>query len=192
MPVCGARVESASRIRRCGFPHPGSGVIPAALCRGPPYIDGMYTFVVFLHIAAAIVWVGGGLFGQIVGTRLAHGSDDVATAGFARQIEWSGLRLFTPASLVVLAAGIFMVWDNNAWAFSQTWIWLTLVIYALSFIIGAAYLGPTSGKLAKVLEAKGPSDPEFKDMLSRLLTVSRVDALLLLVIVALMVFKPGV
>lgn len=151
----------------------------------------MYTFVVFLHIAAGIIWVGGGIFGHIVGTRLAAGGNDEATAGYVSQIEWSGLRLFTPASLVVLAAGIYMVWDNDAWAFGQTWIWLTLAIYALSFLIGAAYLGPTSGKMGKVLEDKGPSDPEYKMMLQRILTVSRVDTILLLTIVVLMVWKPG-
>ncbi len=151
----------------------------------------MYELVVFLHVAAGVIWVGGGLYGQIIGTRMANASDDVATAGFANQVEWSGLRLFTPASLVVLAAGIYMVIDNDAWAFSQTWIWLSLGIYAFSFVVGAGYLGPTSGKLAKVLETKGPSDPEYKSMLKRLLGVSRYDTAAMFVIVALMVFKPG-
>jgi uncharacterized membrane protein len=151
----------------------------------------MYTFVLFVHIAAGILWVGGGLFGHVVGVRLAGGGDDQATAGYVSQIEWSGLRLFTPASLIVLAAGIYMVWDNDAWSFGQTWIWLTLAVYASSFILGAAYLGPTSGRLGKVLEEKGPGDPEYKTMLRRLLTVSRIDSVLLLAIVVLMVWKPG-
>lgn len=58
--------------------------------------------------------------------------------------------------------------------------------------MGAAYLGPTAGKLGKILQEKGPGDPEYKDILGRLLSVSRIDTILLLVIVALMVLKPGV
>ncbi len=151
----------------------------------------MYELVVFLHVTAAVIWVGGGLYGQIVGTRMINAGDDAATAGFASQVEWAGLRLFTPASLVVLAAGVFMVIDNDAWAFSQTWIWISLGIYALSFVVGAGYLGPTSGKLAKILTEKGPGDPEYTTMLERLLLVSRYDVAAMFVIVALMVFKPG-
>ena len=151
----------------------------------------MYELAVFLHVAAAVLWAGGALYGQIIGTRMANADDDAATAGFAGQVEWSGLRVFTPASIVVLAAGIFMVIDNDAWAFSQTWIWLSLGMYAASFAVGAGYLGPTSGKLAKVLQESGPSDPEYKRMLKRLFLVSRYDVAAMFVIVALMVFKPG-
>lgn len=151
----------------------------------------MYEFIVFVHVAAAVVWVGGALYGHIVGTRMAAAGNHEVTGGFLNQVEWSGLRLFTPASLIVLAAGVFMVIDNDAWSFGQTWIWLSLAIYAVSFIVGAAYLGPTSGKLKAVLEEDGPSDPRYIDMRDKLLTVSRVDTILLFVIVALMAFKPG-
>ena len=151
----------------------------------------MYELAVLLHVVAAVFWVGGGLYAQIVATRLANAGNDTATAAFTSQIEWSGLRLFMPSSLVVLAAGVYMVVDNDAWAFSQTWVWLSLGIYALSFIIGMAFLGPTSGKLAQVLTESGASDPEYKAMLRRLMMVSRVDVLALFVVVALMVLKPG-
>jgi hypothetical protein len=41
------------------------------------------------------------------------------------------------------------------------------------------------------MEERGPSDPEYKDIVQRILTVSRVDTVLLLTIVVLMVWKPG-
>ena len=59
----------------------------------------MYELAVLLHVVAAVFWVGGGLYAQIVATRLANAGNDNATAAFTSQIEWSGLRLFMPSSL---------------------------------------------------------------------------------------------
>jgi hypothetical protein len=56
---------------------------------------------------------------------------------------------------------------------------------------GRSHLGPTSGKLGKLIEEKGPDDPEAQKTLARILAVSRVDLLVLLLIVIDMVVKPG-
>jgi hypothetical protein len=75
--------------------------------------------------------------------------------------------------------------------FSDTWIWLGLVGYALTFLTGALYLGPTSGKLGKMIDTRPPDDPEIQRGLARIFAISRLDLAVILLVVADMVFKPG-
>ena len=99
--------------------------------------------------------------------------------------------MFAPASLVVIAVGIAMVLVDPAWDFGQLWIMLSLVAVAISFITGATFLGPESGRIGKLIEERGPGDPEVMRRIGRTLVVSRIDYVVLLLVVVLMVFKPG-
>ena len=67
-----------------------------------------------------------------------------------------------------------------------------MVGVAISFITGAVFLGPESGRIGKLIEERGPEDPEMLMRLRRTLTISRVDYVVLLLVVMLMVFKPGI
>ena len=49
---------------------------------------------------------------------------------------------------------------NGNWSWGQTWTVLGLIAYALSFVVGAGYLGPESGRIAEVIEKEGPESPE--------------------------------
>ncbi|MGH2556319.1 MAG: DUF2269 family protein [Actinomycetota bacterium] len=152
---------------------------------------GVYDTLKFVHILAAIIWVGAGLFFQFHATRLQRSNDPVKFAGFAKDVEFYGLRLFTPASLLVLLTGIAMVLYSPGLDFSDTWIWLGLVGYAITFLTGATYLGPASGRLGKMIDTRSPDDPEVQAGIRRIFTISRVDQTVILLVVADMVFKPG-
>ncbi len=58
-------------------------------------------------------------------------------------------------------------------------------------LTGSLFLGPTGGKIARLAEEKGVDDPGVTAMRDRLVTVSRVDYAVLVLVVLDMVFKPG-
>lgn len=141
----------------------------------------------FLHVSAAIVWVGGGIFGAIL-TRRALSAPPEHTLGIARDMDHVSKRLFVPAALATLLFGILMVVDAEPYGFGQAWIIIGLGGVALSIAVGAGFLGPQSEKLVEELEAGDPS------AISRLETVDKValvDLAVLLIVVWAMVAKPG-
>ena len=95
-----------------------------------------------------------------------------------------------PASIVVLLAGIAMVW-YGPYSF-ELWIVLALVGIVVTSLTGALYLGPQGGKFARLAEERGVDDPEVTASRDRLIMVSRIDYAVLVLIVLDMVFKPGV
>jgi uncharacterized membrane protein len=154
-------------------------------------MDG-YEVMKTIHVLAAVIWVGGGVTTQIYAARIRGQQDPVKLASFAKDIEWVGMRVYTPASLIVLLLGIGMVLESSGPPdFSDLWIILALVGIGFSIVIGAGYLGPTSGKLGTLIGERGPEDAEAQRMLGRILVVSRVDLVILLLIVVDMVVQPG-
>jgi uncharacterized membrane protein len=150
----------------------------------------MYEFVVYVHILAAIAWVGGSFFLQLLGIRTARSTDPDDLPRLGRQIEWFGLRYFLPVSIITFAAGVILV--TQRWSFSQTWISLAMLMWLVSVILGALYIGPRSKKVAELFEAEGPASPTARAASARLFLVSRIDLVMFFVIVGLMVWKPGV
>lgn len=148
----------------------------------------MYEFWLFIHVLMAIVWVGGGINLQIIGTRLQAANDPVQMAQFTRQVEWIGTRVLSPASVLIVIAGVFMTLD--LWDFEQLWIIIGIAGFLYSFINGAFFLGPLSGKTGKLLEERGPEDAEVQGNIRRLFTLSRIELVILIVVVWAMTMKP--
>jgi uncharacterized membrane protein len=148
-------------------------------------------FLKMLHVIFAVIWVGGGFASQMYALRARAADDPARMAQFGQDTEWIGTRIFTPASLLVLALGITMVVREPAYAFGDTWILIGLGGILFSALVGSLFLGPESGRLAKVITEKGPSDPEVNQRIARLTLVSRIELGILLLVVADMVVKPG-
>jgi uncharacterized membrane protein len=149
----------------------------------------LYKALVFVHVFAAIIWVGGAFFFQVKIAQFKRADDNEGFLQLGRDAEQIGQRLFMPMSVVVLLAGIALVW-YGPYAF-ELWIALALLGIVATALTGAIYLGPTGGKLAALAQERGFDDPGITAMRDRLITVSRIDYGVLALIVLDMVFKPG-
>jgi uncharacterized membrane protein len=150
-----------------------------------------YDWLLLGHVLAAIAWVGGAISMQVVGARLVKAETAEAVAAYARAAEWLAPRLFMPASLAVLGFGIAMVSVNEAWSIRQLWIILGLAGIAISGIGGAMFFGPQSRRIADAVRTEGAESARAQALIRRIFVVGRFDVLLLLLIVADMVLKPG-
>jgi uncharacterized membrane protein len=115
--------------------------------------------------------------------RLAH---------FASEIEWYGTRVLIPSAFILLVLGFLLLHESSgAYDLGQGWVAFAFVVWLLSFIAGAGYLGPESGRLSKLAEERSPDDPEYLRRIGRIFVVSRIELLLLVLVVLDMAVKPG-
>ena len=149
-----------------------------------------YRVLLFFHIGAAVLWVGGSALLSLLALRLQRGGTSQQLADLAAQVEWFGLRYFMPLGIVTLVVGIALALDDR-WDFEMLWIQLGMLGFLISLAVGAGYLGPQSGKLAKLIRERGVEDSQVRAKMDRLLLVARLDSLLLVLIVADMAIKPG-
>jgi cobalamin biosynthesis protein CobD/CbiB len=91
------------------------------------------------HIAGVVVWVGGGTALAVQGWRLRQSSELALLSDFSHTLSFVGLRLLTPAVVIVLLSGIGMVLAESM-DFTTLWIALGIGALVLSFVIGAGFL----------------------------------------------------
>ncbi|MDP9490836.1 MAG: DUF2269 domain-containing protein [Actinomycetota bacterium] len=150
-----------------------------------------YEVLKFVHIAAAIVWIGGAVAIQFFAHLARKSGDAQRMVALTRDVEWIGKRVFTPAALIVVVLGFILVWDGP-WTLGMDWIWISLVIFAISFAVGVGFFTPESIRIGKMIEAEGAESPAVQARITRILNLIRIDLVLLFAIVYLMVAKPGV
>jgi len=142
-----------------------------------------------IHVLAAIVWLGGGSLITVLAWRAQRAKDNAQLLQIAKQAEWASTRIFVPASLIVVAMG-FVLMHKGGFGYSHFWPLFGLIAWGVSFLVGAAFLGPESGRLARLVEMNGPDDPAVVARINRILAVARTDIVLVLLIAADMVAKP--
>jgi uncharacterized membrane protein len=149
-----------------------------------------YELLLFAHVLAAVVWVGGALSLQVLAIRAERSADGGRVANFATEAEWVGSRVFLPSSIVLLLAGIGLTLEGD-WGFTTPWVLLGLIAYGLSALTGSLFLGPESGRIGKMIADVGPQDPDVLARIKRIFLVSRIELVVLLFIVFDMTVKPG-
>ena len=150
----------------------------------------LYEFLLAIHILAAVIWVGGSFAIQFLAMRSRRRGPD-AFGAFAQDIEWYGQRFNLGASLVLIISA-FLLTAEGDWSLGDPWISFAIAVWILSFILGAGYLGPRSKKVGQELVASGGTPTaETQESIRKLFFASRIELVLLLLVVADMAIKPG-
>jgi uncharacterized membrane protein len=146
-----------------------------------------YEFLLFVHVALAVTWVGGGLMMQFFGIRASMSRDPARMGALGEDIEWIANRVFIPASLLAFVSGVLLVLESDFYGFGDDWIVIGLLLYAMTFLGGLLFLGPESGRIGKLAEE---GSPEAGPRTLRLIMLSRLDLVLLFLLVYDMTVKP--
>ena len=165
--------------------------------------DG-YKLVLTLHILAVIIGLGTVFLNAIYGAQAKsrRGPDGLA-------IAQANLKVTEIAQYVIYTIPIFgiaLVFMSKTdgieiFKFSQTWVWLSLVLYIVALGLSHGLLLPAVKRMqvlmAEVIAGGPPAGgpppqaAEMEQLGKRIAPVGAVLNLLVIVIVGLMVFKPG-
>jgi uncharacterized membrane protein len=148
-----------------------------------------FEFWLFLHVTAAMVWIGGATAIQVFGILTKRAADPAKSAFFAASVSYTVMRVLLPASLVVIVAGVGLT-KTAHWDWGEPFIVVGLVLWAIVSLVAFGFLGRAIGKAGAQLAADGPS-PALALRMRNLTWLSRALLGILVVIVFLMTVKPG-
>ena len=147
----------------------------------------LVTIIKFIHILAAIVAVG---FNISYAVWIIRAQRDPSHTAFAlKGIKFIDDRIANPAYGVLLLTGMSMV-ILIGYKFTTFWIDASLALFAALILVAATQYTPTLRNQVKLAEAGDTTSVEFTRLAKRGQILGQVLAVIVLLILAMMVFRP--
>jgi hypothetical protein len=146
----------------------------------------VFKVLLAIHLLFAIFAIGPLAHAATTASRGVRRADPAATAASARM-----LRIYSYASvLVIIAGGALTAVKRNGervGEFSDLWIWLSLLLWAVSIALILAVAVPTLTRVTREIGAGAA----VATLTGRVAAVGGIVGVLFAVIVFLMVYRPG-
>jgi uncharacterized membrane protein len=145
-----------------------------------------------IHVVFAVIWIGGGFLISALAFIAELEHDLEGRSILAKQAASVSMRVFTPASLIVLVFGIAMMLNDvgEVWNWGSFWVTFGLLGFIATFVIGFFVLGPAAKRMEGIVASGGANSPEAHAEMNRIFLVARADAAILMLVVVDMVAKP--
>lgn len=145
----------------------------------------MRNWLLVLHILGAAGWIGGGLYSWYSSNMLAR--DGASNAGAARLIASSADRYFGPVAVLTLLTGIALVWTQEAWGWTDTFVLIGIGVFVFSAVWQPLVAAKSEERLLAAIESGEGAGPA----LGAANRVALVDVGVLLIALWAMVVKLG-
>lgn len=139
-----------------------------------------------LHIAAAATWFGANIIQAVVPPMMAKQSVE-AVAGWYRVGAGLSKKLYTPASILVLITGVWMVLRIEAFGFGTRFVTVGFTVIVVGAILGIFVFTPGGEAAAEAVESGDQS--RIEKTTAQLATWGTVDTLLILFTIGTMVIR---
>jgi len=146
-----------------------------------------FLIVKYIHILSAIVAVGLNISYAIWILRAQR--EPAHTAFALKGIKFLDDRIANPAYGLLLLSGLLMVVLLPI-PITTLWIVIALVLYAVLLVVAITQYTPTLRNQIKLAEAGDTTSAEFSRLARRGQLLGQTLGLIVLVILAMMVFKP--
>ena len=169
------------------------------------YDDGLSNILLLLHIVCAIMGFDAVYLNALYGQEIRKRPGPEGLAVFEANFRISKIAEYFIYAVFVFGFGVLAlakVGDEHIYKFSQTWIWLSIILYVVGIGISHGVLTPSvkkMGNLMREMIAAGPPvggpPPQAAQMAELGKKVAAAGAtlnVLLVIIVGLMIWKPGV
>jgi len=152
----------------------------------------MIVFFLVVHVAGAVVALG---FSLAYAVWIARGEATGPTErAFAlRTVSWIDRRMTTPAYVLQLITGLVLVWLLDWSVLRQSWLEISLVLYAALTILAITRFAPMHRRrsaLAARLAAGDAVQTEYEAVAAQAQRWGIVVTVLTVTILVLMVWKP--
>jgi uncharacterized membrane protein len=163
--------------------------------------SGIYKVLLVLHILSVVVGIGAVMLN---GVYAAQAQKWPGTPG--RAVSEANLAVSQIAEKVIYLIPIFgillVLTSDDAWGFDQTWIWLSILIYVAAVGVAHAVLTPGQRRINALLQEMESSPPpaggappqvaQIQELGKRQAMAGMFNDLAVVVLIALMIWKPGV
>jgi uncharacterized membrane protein len=149
----------------------------------------LFTAVLYIHILAAIVAVGFNISYAVWIIRAR--STPTNTAFALKGVKFMDDRIANPAYGVLLLTGLLMVYLRH-YSITTFWIDVALILFVALIAVAAFVYTPALKEQVKLAEAGDTSSAVFTRLGTRGQIAGQALGLIVLVILAMMVFKPTI
>jgi uncharacterized membrane protein len=162
--------------------------------------SGIYKLLLVVHILSVVVGIGAVMLNGLYAQQVRKRQGPAGRAVFEANFYVTGIAEYVIYTIPIW--GILLIaTSDSAWKFSQTWIWLALLLYVVALGIAHAVMIPNSKRILSLMgeieqgppPAGGPPPQvaQITQLGQRLAFGGATLNVLVVILIGLMVWKPG-
>src|SRR2546423_3734580 len=163
--------------------------------------SGIYKFLLVLHILSAIVGLGAVMLNGLYAAQTQKRPGPAGRAVFEANVYVSQIAEYVIYAIPVF--GIALIYTSDkAWKFSQTWTWLSLLLYLIAIGITHAVMRSGAKQIVELMTEMEQAPPPAGGAPTQVAQIGEIGKrlgirggplnIIVVVIVFLMIWKPGV